>query len=145
MKAGITTMAALLLTGLGPTVLATRGAVAAEPRLSVKQIMNGIITPSTATIWGAYDLKTEDQWKAVEDAALAVIDAGALLESGGTGAGEIDFAAEQQWQEFNQQMVAAARGVLQAANAKEEGLLAMVGNDDLYPPCESCHRVYQTK
>jgi cytochrome c556 len=145
MKVGVTTVAALLLVGLGAAVLATQGSAAAEPRLSVKQIMNGIITPSTATIWGAYDLKTDDQWKAVEDAAQAVIDAGALLESGGTGAGEMEFAGEEQWQEFNQQMVSAARRVLQAANAKEEGLLAMVGNDDLYPPCESCHRVYQTQ
>ena len=131
--------------GLGALALVSQGLTAAEPRLSVKQIMNGIITPSTATIWGAYELKTDDEWKAVKDAAQAVIDAGALLESGGAGAGEIDFAAQPQWQEFNQQMVAAARRVLQAANAKEEALLAMIGNDDLYPPCESCHQVYQAK
>lgn len=133
------------LLSIGAVVLAGQNLHGAEPRLSVKQIMNGIITPSTATIWGAYELTTQAQWDEVKDAAQAVINAGAMLESGGAGPGEMEFAAQPQWQEFNQQMVAAARRVLQAANAKEEGLLAIVGNDDLYPPCESCHQVYQTK
>lgn len=145
MKLGFGIRAVKLMGVLGMVLSVNYSLAAGEPRLSVKQIMNGIITPSTATIWGAYNLKTDEQWQAVEEAAQAVIDAGALLESGGTGAGEADFAAQAQWQEFNQQMVAAARRVLQAANAREEGLLAMVGNDDLYPPCESCHQVYQTR
>jgi hypothetical protein len=145
MKVGMVRNPLKILLGIGAVVLAGQNLLAAEPRLSVKQIMNGIITPSTATIWGAYDLKTDAQWEEVKDAAQAVINAGAMLESGGAGSGEMEFAAQPQWQEFNQQMVAAARRVLQAANAKEEALLAMVGNDDLYPPCESCHQVYQTK
>jgi len=138
-------MAAKVLLGFGLVVLVTQGLIAAQPRLTVKQIMNGIITPSTATIWGAYDLKTDAQWEEVKNAAQAVIDAGALLEAGGSGPGESDLAGQEQWQQFNQQMVAAARRVLQAANAKEEALLAVVGNDDLYPPCESCHQAYQTR
>ncbi len=127
------------------TGLMSHGVMAAETRLSVKQIMNGIITPATATIWGAFELKTEEEWQAVKEAAQAVIDAGALLEAGGSGEGEADIAKQEKWQEFNQQMVAAGRRVLQAANAKEEGLLALVGNDDLYPPCESCHQLYQAR
>jgi hypothetical protein len=145
MKPRYSIMTTKLLLGLGAIALLSHSLLAAEPRLSVKQIMNGIITPSTATIWGAYDLQTDEQWNEVAEAARAVIDAGALLESGGAGEGEAQLAEQEQWQEFNQQMVAAARRVLQAANAKEEGLLAMVGNDDLYPPCESCHQVYQAK
>jgi len=116
---------------------------AAAPLLTVKQIMNGLITPTTATIWGAYQLKTEAQWLEVENAALAVIGAGNLLAMGGAGEGEIAMAAEQEWQRFNNQMIAAARQVLTAVAAKDEEALFNAGNDALYPPCESCHQAYQ--
>ena len=50
-----------------------------QPLLTVKEIMNGIITPTTTTIWGAYQLQSEAEWLEVQNAALAVIGAGNLL------------------------------------------------------------------
>ena len=47
-----------------------------KPLLTVKEIMNAIITPMTATIWGAYELKNEGEWQEVSNAALTVIAAG---------------------------------------------------------------------
>ena len=41
------------------------------PLLTNKQMMNGIITPATTTIWGAYQLETETQWQEVANAALS--------------------------------------------------------------------------
>ena len=35
------------------------------PELSVKEVMNSIVTPATNTIWGAYQLETESQWQEV--------------------------------------------------------------------------------
>jgi hypothetical protein len=35
--------------------------------------MNGVITPSTNVVWGAYPLEIDAQWKEIENAALAVI------------------------------------------------------------------------
>ena len=55
------------------------------PELSVKEIMNSIVTPATNTIWGAYQLETESQWQDVGHAATAVIGAANLLMLGGTG------------------------------------------------------------
>ena len=113
------------------------------PLLTVKQIMNSIITPMTTTIWGAYELKTDAEWQEVENATLTVIAAGNLLANGGAGTGESSKAMEADWQNYNQQMIAAARDVLKAVTARDEEALSAAGNDALYPPCESCHQQYQ--
>ncbi|MBL4581041.1 MAG: hypothetical protein JKY29_04405 [Gammaproteobacteria bacterium] len=118
---------------------------ARQPLLSVKEIMNGLITPATTTIWGAYQLETEAQWQEVRHAALSVIAAGNLLRLGGAGEGEVATAAEADWKTYNQQMIAAARLVITAVDNKDEEALSAAGNDALYPPCESCHQQYQTR
>ncbi len=119
--------------------------VAHEPLLSVKEIMNAIITPTTATIWGAYQLQTDTQWQEVRNAALSVIAAGNLLQLGGTGVTEKEMSVESDWRSFNQQMIAAARQVIAAVEQKDEEALSAAGNDALYPPCESCHQQYQNR
>ena len=113
------------------------------PELSVKEIMNSIVTPATNTIWGAYQLETESQWQEVGHAATAVIGAANLLMLGGTGEDETEIAGEAEWQRFNQQLLAAARQVLVAVDERDENALSQVGNDALYPPCERCHQAYQ--
>ena len=113
------------------------------PELSIKEIMNSIVTPATNTIWGAYQLETESQWQEVGHAATAVIGAANLLMLGGTGEGEAEIAGEAEWQRYNQQLLAAARQVLLAVDKRDENALSQVGNDALYPPCESCHQAYQ--
>lgn len=139
----ISKLSILLATGLLCSALIAQPAAA--PLLTVKQIMNGLITPTTATIWGAYQLETEAQWQEVENAALAVIGAGNLLALGGAGDGEVAMAAEAPWQDFNNDMIAAARQVLLAVEAQDEDALFAAGNDALYPPCESCHQRYQNQ
>jgi len=116
-----------------------------QPLLSVKEIMNGLITPTTTTIWGAYQLETDAQWQEVRNAALSVIAAGNLLQFGGAGEGEVETATEANWKTYNRQMIEAARLVIVAADSKDEEALSAAGNDALYPPCESCHQQYQTR
>ncbi|MBL4573978.1 MAG: hypothetical protein JKY86_13025 [Gammaproteobacteria bacterium] len=118
---------------------------AQQPLLSVKEIMNGLITPATTTIWGAYQLETEAQWQEVRHAALSVIAAGNLLRLGGAGEDEVATAVEADWKTYNQQMIEAARLVIIAAENKDEEALSSAGNDALYPPCESCHQQYQAR
>tara|TARA_B110000858_G_scaffold197892_1_gene261364 strand:- start:3989 stop:4423 length:435 start_codon:yes stop_codon:yes gene_type:complete len=116
-----------------------------EPLLSVKEVMNALITPATTTIWGAYQLQTEAEWQEVRNAALSVIAAGNLLLFGGAEEGESETAVEAGWKAHNQQMIAAARLVIVAADNKDEEALSAAGNDALYPPCESCHQQYQAR
>ena len=113
------------------------------PELSVKEVMNSIVTPATNTIWGAYQLETESQWQEVGHAATAVIGAANLLMLGGTGEGEAEIAGEAEWQRYNRQLLAAAQQVLLAVDKRDENALSQVGNNALYPPCESCHQAYQ--
>ncbi|MEQ8314274.1 MAG: hypothetical protein RL839_01620 [Gammaproteobacteria bacterium] len=115
------------------------------PQLTLKQIMNAMITPATNTIWGAYQLETEAQWQTIENAALTVIAAGNLMALGGSAPGESELAQQAQWRQFNEQMIAAAREVLVAVAARDEEALSAAGNNALYPPCESCHQQYQQR
>ena len=112
-------------------------------QLTVKEIMNAIITPMTATIWGAYQLEGDAQWQEIENAALTVIAAGNLLASGVSESQFSARAGEAAWQDYNTQMIAAARQVIAAVDKKDEEALSNAGNDALYPPCESCHQDYQ--
>lgn len=116
-----------------------------QPLLTVKEVMNGIITPTTTTIWGAYQLETEAEWQEVENAALAVIGAGNLLALGGSGEGEILLSQEADWKASNDAMITAARAVIQAVEVRDEEALSEAGNNALYPPCESCHQKYQNQ
>ena len=131
--------------GLIAILMSVPASVADEltPELSVKEIMNSIVTPATNIIWGAYQLETESQWQEVGRAATAVVGAANLLMLGGTGEGEGEIASEAEWQRFNQQLLAAARQVLVAVGERDENALSQVGNDALYPPCESSHQAYQ--
>ena len=116
-----------------------------QPPQTIKEIMNNVIAPTTAIIWGASELKTDTEWQAVENAALGVIAAGNLLTTGSADEDTRNKASEADWQNYNSQMIAAARQVLTAVQARDEEALFTVGNDALYPPCESCHQKYQAR
>ncbi|MCP5346616.1 MAG: hypothetical protein R3F41_16565 [Gammaproteobacteria bacterium] len=130
------------LTGKGLSILLMGlmlfgiGATRAQDGLTVSQIMNAIIAPMTNTLWGAYDIQTDDQWQELENAAVTVIAAGTLLQEAG------DNAANADWQEYDRQMISAARAALTAIGNRDEEALFNAGNDQLYPPCESCHQRY---
>ena len=107
--------------------------------LTVEQIMNAIIAPMTGLIWGAYDIQEDAQWLELENAAYTVIAAGNLLSTAG------DDANNEDWQQFNGQMISAARAAITAIGNKDEEALFNAGNDQLYPPCESCHQTYMAQ
>ncbi|MEX2130799.1 MAG: hypothetical protein WD772_04885, partial [Pseudohongiellaceae bacterium] len=104
--------------------------------LTVSQLMQELIVPTTTALWGAYDVQTDAQWQELESAANRLIQAGELLRSGGAAATDRAIAANEDWQEFSNQMLAASRGALEAIRSRNEEALSSVGNDELYPPCE---------
>lgn len=107
--------------------------------LTVHQIMTAIIAPMTSTIWGAYDIQSDETWQNLQNAAISVMAAAQLLQSTG------EHASEPDWRRFNQQMFTAARASLTAIAEKNEEALFNAGNDQLYPPCESCHMQYMAQ
>lgn len=116
-----------------------------QTQLSVREVMNTIVAPTTATLWGAWDIETDAQWQELEQAAAAVIGAGERIAQGGSGPRDNAWAAEPEWQQYNQQMIDAARTAITAIRARDMDALSSAGNDLLYPPCESCHQKYMSR
>lgn len=126
--------------------LAAIPAVTQDPeQLTVKELMQQIIVPTTAAIWGAYDIKEEAQWQELAAATDAIIRAGAAIRHGGAAATDQAIAANADWQQFTDQMITAAQNARDAIIKRDEEALSNVGNDQLYPPCESCHAVYMAQ
>lgn len=113
--------------------------------LSVKDIMNSMVTPMTNIIWGAQNLETDAQWKSVENAAMTIIAAGELMSTGGGGDFDAQWAATKDWQQHNKQMINAANNIIAAVRDRDSEALFDIGNNELYPPCENCHQQFQKR
>lgn len=111
---------------------------AVDRRLSVREIMEGVITPATDTLWGVDDPQSDGAWRVLENAALATIAAGTLVAQGGAGEHDDEWAASPEWQAFNDVMLKAAADALEAIRRRDLDAL-YVANDAIYLPCEGCH------
>lgn len=130
--------AALLATAALLEVAWAQGA-GSQPTMPIKQLMETTITEASNTIWGAYDPPTsDDQWVALEGAALQLIDAAKVTAVGGTGPMDNEWASQPAWKPFNDAMLAASEAALEAIRAKDHAAL-LAASDALYPPCEGCH------
>jgi cytochrome c556 len=114
-------------------------AASGKPPVTIKELMEKTITPATNTIWNAYDPPTTDeQWQALEEAAVTLIAASYVTSMGGSGPMDADWAKQPSWRAFNDVMMSAARDALTAVRARDHDAL-LVASDVLYPPCEGCH------
>ena len=110
-----------------------------EPPVTTKQLMETTITDASNAIWNAFDPpKSDEQWSALEKAALALIDAAKRNAAGGTGPMDKEWAAQPAWTSFNAAMLQASEVALGAIRAKNHEALLAAG-DQLYAPCEGCH------
>ncbi|NOX70321.1 MAG: hypothetical protein GXP15_14115 [Gammaproteobacteria bacterium] len=107
-------------------------------KVTVKEVMEAVITPATNTLWGAEDPQTDEAWKELESAAIATVTAGTYVARGGSGESDREWSSEEEWQAFNTAMIEAAMDALTAIRARDIDAL-YDANDVLYPPCEGCH------
>ena len=115
---------------------------APQPTVPTKQLMETTITDASNAIWNAFDPPTSDeQWAALEKAALALVDSAKLNSIGGTGPTDKEWAAQPAWKPFNEAMLRASEAALKAIRAKDHEALRAAG-DQLYPPCEGCHTLF---
>jgi hypothetical protein len=118
------------------------------PVASIKQIMNGIVTPNANKIYSAvgsvitgtkveeFAPKTDKEWQAVGDSAAAIVESGNMLLVGDR---LID---KREWVSFSERFIAAGKAALAAADAKRpEGVLA--AGSELDETCDACHGKYQ--
>ena len=128
----------LLLAG----VSAQPPAAAPKPTVPIKQLMETTITDASNAIWAAYDPPASDeQWKALEQAALDLIAATKVNAVGGTGPMDNEWVKQPAWKPFNGTMLAASEAALAAIRKKDHAAL-LAASDALYPPCEGCHLVF---
>jgi hypothetical protein len=111
---------------------------AATPVVTVKEIMEKTITPATNTLWNVFESPTDEQWAALEEAAVTLLVAANSIAAGGAGPMDAKWAAAPEWQAFDRVMIEAGTTALRAIRARDREALISAG-DVLYPPCEGCH------
>jgi hypothetical protein len=124
------------------------GGAAGEARYhavaSIDEVMDAIVIPSSQALFDAvvYDNgvlvqapKTDDDWFRLRMHAMAVAEAGNLLQMPPRAKDAGD------WQTMSRAMTDAAVKVAKAADAKDiDGVLATGG--EMYATCVGCHRTY---
>lgn len=111
------------------------------PAVTVKQIMEKTITPATNTLWNVPEAPSDEEWAALEEAAVTLLVAVNAVSIGGAGSADKVWAAQPAWRETNGQLLEASRGALAAVAARDVAALQAL-SDALYTPCESCHQQF---
>lgn len=108
---------------------------------SILELMTIRVVPATDTLWGAEDPETDAEWQKLEDAATETIKAFELTKAGGSGPNDNNWAANDDWQAFSDDVIAAAE-LAKLAIAERDIEALWEAGDPLYTPCEACHLVY---
>jgi hypothetical protein len=140
---------ALVLTGLVLASCAPKPPVIPEGSLDMHELMVHVIDPAATAFWhgagyrmteqGEVDLgpKTAEEWKAVEDGAATVAEAGKLLLLSNRAR-----PPEDQWAKFANDMSTIALEGKTAAEARNKEGVFTVGSR-LYDACVACHESYE--
>jgi hypothetical protein len=143
--------ALMFVSGVTFLVLAARQsgkAPAAAPVASVKQLMQGMVTPASAAIYNAVSTtvtekgteevfpRNDREWEIVGSHAMVLVEAANLLKADGRARDSSD------WLRMADAMATAARQSYRATEQKStEALLA--SGEVLNNSCDSCHRNYE--
>ena len=131
--------AAIALAGAALAQPPSAAEAPSRPTVPIKELMETTITEASNTLWNAYDPPASaEQWAALEQAALALIEATKLVAVGGTGPMDNEWVKQPAWKPFNDTMLQASESALAAIRAKNHTALLEAG-DVLYGPCEGCH------
>jgi hypothetical protein len=155
----IVVSALLFISGIGFIVASARAAQQSPaasapaaapltPVASVKQIMNGIVSPSSTVIYDAVSSsatatgieeiapKDDAEWARVGDNAAALAEAGNMLMIDGRAIDKGD------WVQMSKAMIDGAARALKAAETKDkEGILS--AGSAINETCDKCHARYQ--
>jgi hypothetical protein len=147
---------ALFVFGIGFVVVGARSArqvpiverPAITPVATIKQIMNGIVSPAANVIFNAVSTtvsekgtvdvapRNDEEWAAVGNSAAALAEAGNLMMLDGRAVDQGD------WIKMSRAMIAAGRLSLKAVEAKSADAILTAG-DDVNKSCDDCHQRYQ--
>lgn len=115
--------------------------------VDVKQLMISIVDPAADVLWDSVGTviseegvdewypKTDEEWAAVQNSAIVLMESGNLLMIG-------ERARDQgAWIELSQQMTDAAAEALAAAESRDPDAVFAVG-ETVYFACDRCHSLY---
>jgi hypothetical protein len=117
-----------------------------KPIADTKLLMESVLDPAADVIWesagsiitasGTEELspKSEEEWLAVRNSAVALAESGNLLMMAPR-------ARDAQWTEISQSLVDTAAQAIQAAEAKNVDQIFTIGGD-IYLVCTNCHSKY---
>jgi cytochrome c556 len=113
------------------------------PQSEVLEVMATHIIPASTTLWEFEVPVPPAHWAVLEKAAAQLVAGADLLKKHARGSTGIDWAAEQDWQQYLAEMREAGEAALQAARQQDLDAFENAGYA-VYPPCESCHNVYNS-
>jgi hypothetical protein len=118
-----------------------------EPIATVKQLMNGIVTPASTTVYRSVSIiideegvhenhpRSDEEWDVVAASAAALAEAGGLLMLDGRAPDT------ERWVEMSQAMIDASLISMRAAQDQDKEALLASG-EALNASCDSCHQGY---
>ena len=112
-----------------------------RPLVTIKEVMEKTITPATNTLWNVPETPSDEQWAALEEAAVTLLVAANVVAAGGTGEKDAEWVKQPAWHAFNAALIDAGNAALKAVRARDVAALASAG-DVLYPPCEGCPKLF---
>jgi hypothetical protein len=152
--------AVLFISGIGFVIAGARTAQSSRdvrsaaaapvtsPVASVKQIMQGIVGPAAAVVYGAVGTvetlsgveetapKNDQEWESVANSAAALVESGNLLLLGSRVVDTGD------WVKMSRAQIDAAIVALKAAEAKDAAGIFASG-EAINVSCDNCHEKYQ--
>ncbi len=141
----------LIVVAMGTFLVAGCGSEPSGPPLrpvaDVSQLMSMILDPAADAVWDSsgtiitaegrheWEPETDEDWAAVANGAMTIIEGANLLMIG-------DRARDQEgWMRLSQEMSAAALLVHEAVEARDAELVFELG-ETLYRSCDRCHNLY---
>lgn len=118
-----------------------------KPAASVLELMTSVVDPSADVLWASVGTimtedgveeifpRTEEEWVAIENACVVLMESGNLLMIGDRA---VDNGA---WMENAQALVDAGQLALEAARARDPDEIFAIGGE-VYAVCDSCHQSY---
>ncbi len=108
--------------------------------ISINEVMASLINHSADPIWIAAWRNPENDrdWRELEHLARQLQVGGSLLSIPGTGPADETWTQRSEWQEYSEQLTAAAARAVNAARSQDIELISRAG-DEIVDVCESCH------
>jgi len=108
--------------------------------VSLNSVMVAMVNQAADPIWVAawHNPKTDKEWRELERRAVQLEIGGALLGIPGTGPMDAEWAGNEKWQKWSDQLREVGAGAVVAVKARDLDAISKVG-DRIVEICEGCH------